>query len=97
MPHALRIVWITLHHLCLSASCLDSLLGRSGESRSLDGNLLGHLAVAQDLVAILTLGEDALGQQSLGGDGLTILEGVQRIQVDDLEGLCENVVDAVYH
>ena len=52
MPHALRIVWITLHHLGLSASCLDSLLGRSGESRSLDSDLLGHLAVAQNLVAI---------------------------------------------
>ena len=87
MPHALRMVWITLLHLCLSACCLDSLLGRSGDSRSLHVDLLGELAVAQDLVAILTLGEDALGQQRLGVDGLAVLKGVQCVQVDDLQGL----------
>ena len=63
MAHALRIVWITLHHLGLSASCLDSLLGRSGESRSLDSELLGQLAAAQNLVAVAALGEDTLLQQ----------------------------------
>ena len=94
MPHALRTVWIILLHLCLSASCLDSLLGRSGESRSLNRDLLGDLAVAKNLEAILALGQDALGQQSVGGDGLTVLKCVQGVQVDDLHGSCENVVEA---
>src|SRR5699024_6652374 len=94
IAHALRIVWITLHHLCLSASCLDSLLGRSGESRSLASELLGQLAAAKNLVAIAALGEDALLQQGVNRDGISILELIQRGEVDNLQGLGEDVVEA---
>ena len=83
-----------LDHLCLSACCLDSLLGRSGESRSLHVDLLRDLAVAKDLVAVLALVQDTLGKQRLGVDGLTVLEHVERAEVDDLIRLCKNVVEA---
>ena len=72
IAHALRIVWITLHHLCLSASCLDSLLGRSGESRSLDSELLGQLSAAKNPVAITALRKNALLQQGVDRDDVTV-------------------------
>ena len=90
----MRTVWITLHHLCLSTHCLDSLLGRSGESRSLHGNLLGNSAVTQNLVTVLALVQDTLSQQSFCGDDLAILKLVEGAQVDDFQGLSKNVVEA---
>ena len=83
-----------LLHLCLSASSLDSLLGGCREGGSLDSDLLGDLAVAENLVTVLALGEDALGEERLGGDGLAVLKGVQRAEVDDLQGLGKDVVEA---
>ena len=94
MPHALRMVWITFHHLGLSACCLDSLLGRSGESRSLDSELLGQLAAAQNLVAVAALGEDTLLQQRVDRDSIAVLELIQGAEIHDLQGLCEDVVEA---
>src|SRR5699024_2529464 len=85
MAHALRMVWITLHHLCLSACCLDSLLGRSGESRSLDSELLGQLAAAKNRVAVAALGEDSPLQQRVDRDGVTVLEEVQSAEIHDLQ------------
>src|SRR5699024_6028167 len=42
----------------------------------------------------LALAEDALVQESLGSDGLTVLKSVEGAEVDDLQGLGKNVVEA---
>src|SRR5699024_1823362 len=94
MPHALRMVWIILLHLCLPTSRLDGFLSGLGECGSLHSDLLGHLTVAKNLVAILALAEDALVQQRLGGNGIAVLESVQSAEVDDLQRLSKDVVEA---
>ena len=68
-----------LDHLILSASRDDLLLRGSGEGGSLDMQLLGQIAVAQDLDAVLALGEDTLLQQSLGVDHSPVLELLQSV------------------
>ncbi len=92
MPHALRIVWITLHHLCLSAGCLD-LPCRAEKAAALTVSFLVIFAVAQDLEAVLALGQcpsaEPLRHDSPSSNALS-----GRIQVDDLQRACEDVVEA---
>ena len=48
---------------------------------------------AQNLVTVLALAQDALSQQSFSSDDLAVLKLVEGAQVDDLQGLGEDVVE----
>ena len=80
-------------HLRLPTSRFNRFLSGLGECGSLHCYLLGNGPIAQDLVAILALAEDPLGQQGLGGDGVAVLKGVQGAEIDDLQGLGKDVVE----
>src|SRR5699024_9913403 len=91
---AFLMVWITSDHLVLSTCRHDLLLGGGGERVGPDDQLLLEAAVAQDLHAVLTLGEDAHLQKIADVDGGPIFKLVQAGDVDDLQGLSEDVVEA---
>src|SRR5699024_1273951 len=91
---ASRTVLIISDHLRLTTRSFDFFLGGGGEGGSVDGQLLADGAVAQDLDAVLALGQDALLQQSLNGDSLTVGKlGVQGGDVHRLQGLGKTVVE----
>ena len=83
-----------LDHLCLSAGRLDLLFRGFGESSSFDSQLLGNLAVAKELYAILALGDDACVEQCLRVYDCAVLELIENCNVDGGEGLCKDVVEA---
>src|SRR3712207_3128479 len=56
--NALMSVLNILDHLCLTAECLDLLLGRCRECIHLDIELLGELTSTQDLDAVKFLLDD---------------------------------------
>ncbi len=57
-------------HLGLSSGRLNLFLGGGGELRRLDGQLLGQLAIAHDLNAVIDLLDDAVLDQL---DGVTVM------------------------
>ena len=65
--HALRSVPHMSDHLGLSSGRLNLFLGGGGELRRLDGQLLGQLAIAHDLNAVIDLLDDAVLDQLDGG------------------------------
>ena len=83
-----------LDHLCLSAGRLDFLFRGFGESSSFNSKLLGNFAVAKELYAIPALGEDACVQKSLGVHNGAVLELVENSDVDRLQRLGKDIVEA---
>ena len=82
-----------LDHLGLSACLLDLFLGRLGEGRSLNSDLLGQGAVGQDLQTVGAVVDDALLDQSGSVDHSTVLKLVQDSNIDSGQGLCKDVVE----
>src|SRR5699024_6087080 len=83
-----------LDHLGLSACLLNLLLCRSRECSSLNGQVLGQLAVAQNLNAVQSLGNDAGVEQQLGGDFGAVVKALQSGNIDNCVGGAEDVVKA---
>src|SRR5699024_9028652 len=81
-------------HLGLSAHRLYLLLCRFGEGGSLDSEFLGEAAVAEHLHAVNALGEHAGLKQRGGIDLGAVLKAVEGGDVDGLQRLGEDVVEA---
>ena len=88
------MVWITSDHLVLSTCRNDLLLSGGGEGVGPDDQLLLEAAVAEDLYTVLALREDTLLQQIANIDGGAVLKFIQSGDIDDLQGLGKDVVEA---
>ena len=83
-----------LDHLCLSASRFDLLFCGLGESSCSDSELLSDFAVAKELDTVLALGNNACIQDCLDINNCAILELVENRNVQAVQRLSKNVVEA---
>ena len=83
-----------LDHLGLSACRFNFFFCGFRESGSLYSKLFGDLTVAEDLYAVTALGENACVQKSLCVDDCTVFKLVKCADIDRLEGLSKDVVEA---
>ena len=91
--HALRMVSIIQITSTFPPAASIFSLAEAEKAEAWTVSFLVMGAVAQDLDAVLALGEDALLQQSLGVDHSAVLKLLQSGDVDGLQGLGENVVE----
>ena len=83
-----------LDHLGLSACRLNFLFCGFRKSGSLNSKFLAYLAIAEDLNAVAALGKHACVEKSLRVNNCAVLELFEIGNVDRLEGLCKDVVEA---
>ena len=83
-----------LNHLCLSAGRLYLLFRGFGESSSFNSNVLGNLAVSEELNAVSALGDDACIEESLSVDDCAVLKLLENRNVHRLQRLCKDIVEA---
>ena len=73
--------------------CVGKTVKELEESLGADGELLGQLALAQDLDAVLALGKDASLEQNIDVDLGAVFKALKSSHVHGLKTLGENVVE----